>query len=108
MSEKLKEIINHYGVDKQLKYIHTEYFELDEAIMDYQSSGFDFNYDEEARDIEKEYIHHIAEELADVMVMLKQFQNYYQISDEQINEIMNYKVERQLQRINEEVKQNDK
>ena len=102
MKDKLLEIINHYGIDKQLKYIHSEYFELDEAIMDYRYSGFDFNYDEEARDIEKEYIHHIAEEIADVMVMLKQFQYYYGISDEKIEKIMKEKVDRQLERIKDE------
>ena len=102
MKDKLLEIINHYGIDKQLKYIHSEYFELDEAIMDYRYSGVDFNYDEEARDIEKEYIHHIAEEIADVMVMLKQFQYYYGISDEKIEKIMKEKVDRQLERIKDE------
>ena len=36
------------------------------------------------------------------MVMLKQFQYYYDITDEQIEEIMNYKIQRQLDRISEE------
>lgn len=83
MKEKLLDIVNHYGLDKQLKYIHTEYFELDEAIM---TGG-------------KE---EIAEELADVMVMLKQFQYYYNISDDNITSIMNYKIDRQLVRISDE------
>lgn len=102
MEEELKKIINHYGIDKQLKYIHSEYFELDEAIIDYQNSGFDFNYDEEAQDIEKEFKNHIAEEIADVMVMLEQFRLYYNIPSIQITEIMQQKIERQLKRIEEE------
>ena len=36
MKKELLEIINNYGIDKQLKYIHSEYFELDEAIIDYK------------------------------------------------------------------------
>ena len=44
--------------EKQLKYIHTEYYELDEAIMTLNC-------------VEK-FKEHITEELADVMVMLKQ------------------------------------
>ena len=76
MKENLLKIINHYGINKQLKYIHSEYFELDEAILDYQKSGWYFD-DEDCKDIKKEYKTHIAEELADVMVMLKQFQYYY-------------------------------
>lgn len=87
MKEKLLEIIKHYGVMKQLKYIHSEYFELDEAILNEE-----FEHHQES-------IEHIAEEIADVMVMLKQFQYYYGITDEQIENIMKSKIERQLNRI---------
>ena len=61
MKDKLLQIINHYGVMKQLKYIHSEYFELDEAILDYQSSGFDFNYDEEAQEAFENFNNFIQE-----------------------------------------------
>lgn len=102
MKDKLLQIINHYGLEKQLKYIHSEYFELDEAIMNYQSSGFAFNCDEEAKHILEEHLYHIAEEIADVMVMLKQFQYNYGIIDECIEKIMNEKIDRQLERIENE------
>lgn len=96
MQDKLLQIINHYGLDKQLKYIHSEYFELDEAIV---KSQYNCNYDF----IEKEEdINHIAEEIADVMVMLKQLQYYYEIGDGYIEDIMNYKINRQLERIEKE------
>lgn len=101
MKDKLLEIINHYGLMKQLKYIHSEYFELDEAIMDYHRSGWDYDY-EDMEELEREYSTHIAEEIADIMVMLKQFQYYHGIEDKQIEDIMNYKIERQLDRINNE------
>lgn len=81
--EKLLKIINHYGLANQLKYIHTEYFELDEAVL----SG------------EKE---HIAEELADVLVMLNQIIFYFGIDQTQLQVIADEKVERQLKRIDEE------
>lgn len=103
MKDNLLEIIKHYGVLKQLKYIHTEYFELDEAIMGYESAGWDFN-DEDCKDIETKYKNHIIEELADVYVMLEQFRVYYGINSGEVGEIMNQKISRQLQRINEEVK----
>ncbi len=96
MKEKLLKIIEHYGEEKQLKYIHTEYFELDEAILNYWN---DETYYEEVERNDKE---HIAEEIADVMVMLKQFQYNHEITDEQIEDIMNYKIDRQLKRIEEE------
>ena len=102
MENKLLEIINHYGIDKQLKYIHSEYFELDEAIIDAEKfkpksfTQLNINL--------QEYTNHIAEELADVTCMLKQFQYYYGISDEEIEKIMNKKIDRQLERIKDESK----
>ena len=101
MKDKLLQIVSHYGIDKQLKYIHSEYFELDEAILDTEayksfeeSEGVEYN--------EKGCKEHITEELADVMVMLKQFQYYYGIDDKQIEDVMYYKIDRQLDRIEKE------
>lgn len=85
-------IINTYGISKQLKYIHSEYFELDDAILNYI-------YKDENKYQDRE---HITEELADVTVMLKQFQYYYDITDEQVENIMVQKIERQLKRIEKE------
>ena len=90
MKEDLLKIINTYGIDNQLKYIHTEYYELDEAILNYIT-----------RDEDKE---HIAEELSDCFVMLKQFQYYYGIEDKDIERIMKSKIDRQLGRIEKENK----
>lgn len=97
MKDKLLQIINHYGLDKQLKYIHSEYFELDEAIINYVDD--ECNYYSE---VENSHLRKIAGEIADVMVMLKQFQYYFDIEDEEIEETMKYKIDRQLQRIKEE------
>lgn len=100
MKDKLLEIINYYGIDKQLKYIHSEYFELDEAIIDAEKfkpksfTQLNINL--------QEYTNHIVEELADVTCMLKQFQYYYGISDKEIEKIMNEKIDRQLGRIKNE------
>ena len=81
--EDLLKIINYYGIDKQLKYIHSEYFELDEAILRSTKS-------------------HITEEIADVLVMLKQIQYYYDISDDLVELVMKSKIARQLKRIENE------
>ena len=97
MEEELKKIINYYGIMDQLKYIHSEYFELDEAIIkaeQYEPKSFtQMNVNVEY------YVNHIAEEIADVMVMLEQIRLYYGIPSMQITEIMQQKIERQLQRI---------
>ena len=55
-------------------------------------------YGEETEETIKDR-NHIAEEIADVMVMLKQFQYYYGILDSEIEEIMNQKIDRQLERM---------
>lgn len=94
MKEDLETIINHYGVKKQLKYIHSEYYELDEAIL---ANWYDVDG---VTDVG--YVEHIREEIADVMVMLKQIQYYYEIPDEEIEDVMKYKVQRQIERIEKE------
>lgn len=105
MKEQLKEIIEHYGVLKQLKYFQSEVFELNEAIIDrenyiiYSSEIIPYNI----AMLDK----HIAEEIADIMVMLKQFQYYYDITDKQIEDIMKFKIDRQLERIKEENNENN-
>lgn len=92
MEEKLLEIINHYGVLPQLKYFQSEVFELNEAIIRAE------NKYEPIQDIE-----HIAEEIADVEVMLLQLKEYYHIDGNDILKIMNEKIDRQLERIKNEI-----
>lgn len=94
MKQDLLKIIEHYGLMKQLKYIHSEYFELDEAIIQ-------FDWNDETHN-EKYAIECVAQEIADIMVMLKQFQHYFGISDLDIQKNMEYKINRQLERIEEE------
>lgn len=101
MKEKLLKIIKFYGVNNQQRKLMEEIFELQEAIFEYENSGWDFS-DEDCEDIERDYKYHIAEEIADVQVMLNQFKEYYEITDEQIEGIMNYKIDRQLERIKNE------
>lgn len=103
MKEDLLKIINHYGVMPQLKYFQSEVFELNEAIIIYEDERphLDDEADEGYIKMLKE---HIAEEIADVMVMLEQFKLYYDISSEEITNIFWSKVDRQLERINNENK----
>lgn len=98
MKEKLLKIIKHYGVSSQLKHLYTEMYEFTEAVFEYDNFKDDWSYDE------KEYKNHIQEEFADLMVMLEQFKAYYNLSNEDVLEIMKYKIERQLKRIEEENK----
>lgn len=97
MKDYLLKIISFYGVMPQLKYFQSEVFELNEAIISAEHSrcvGI-------TRDVAPICIEHIAEEIADVVVMLKQFQYYYGITDEEIIKVMKEKIDRQLERIKE-------
>ena len=101
MKENLLKIINHYGILSQLKYFQSEVFELNEAIIrhnEIEESGLYRSSDES---IARE---HITEEIADVLVMLFQFVEFYKINFDDINEIMEQKINRQLERMNGEIK----
>ena len=98
--EKLLKIINHYGVKHQLKYFQSEVFELNEAIIDYEhDTGLrlddNWYYGHKSKE-------HISEEIADVMVMLNQFMLHYDILNEEVVKVMEYKIDRQLGRISRE------
>ena len=97
MKEKLLKIINTYEVIPQLKYFQSEVFELNEAIISAEHSrcvGI-------TRNVAPICIEHIAEEIADCMVMLKQFIEYYHIDGNDILRIMNEKIDRTISRIEE-------
>lgn len=103
MKEDLLNIINHYGVMKQLKYFQSEVFELNEAII--QAEDYTPNPNDSFTKMTintNNYVEHIAEEIADVFMMLKQFQYYYGIGVNDIEKIVDYKTKRQLERINNE------
>ena len=105
MKNELLEIIQHYGVNAQQRQFAEEVFELQEAIYQYIAQK------EACENIGCSTIHvdkckeRIAEEIADVTVMLKQFQYYYGIENEFILALIRGKVDRRLERIRNEVKE---
>lgn len=90
---KMFDIINHYGVMHQLKYMQTEMFELIESIVKHEH----FKESQSVNDIKD-----ITGELADVKVFVEQIRIKYGITQEEILEVMKFKVDRQLKRIEEE------
>lgn len=111
MNQKLRKILETYGLRKQLKYFQSEIYELNEAILSDLNSGslenvidnvlktfapiLNINYIDKNRE-------HVKEEIADVMVMLKQFQLFYGISSQEIKDTMRYKINRQIEKIEKE------
>ena len=82
--DKYQKIIEHYGVNNQLKKLTEEVYELQESIL------------------EQHNIEHILEEYADVEVILDQIKQYFKLDDDKIELIKDYKVARQLYRIRKE------
>lgn len=98
MKEDILKIINHYGVNHQLRKFNEETYELQEAIINAENNrliGIIRKPCELA-------IEHIAEEIADVLHMLIQFILYYEIPEEDIRKALEYKVNRQSKRVDNE------
>lgn len=101
MLEGLLRIINHYGVNAQQRQLAEEIFELQEAITQHELKD-SVSYEIPLTEL-TDTKEHIAEEIADVIVLLNQFKAYYDIPNDIILVFMRSKVNRQLERIMNEV-----
>lgn len=100
MKEDLLKIIKHYGVNAQQRQFAEEVFELQEAITTHELKN-SVSYEIPITEI-VETREHIAEEIADVAVLLNQFIDYYDLDSGKIQELADYKIKRQLERIKNE------
>ena len=104
MKTKLLKIIYTYGIENQQRKYEEEVFELQQAIINYRNAeimkkhvrenDLDINLDEFKRDIEKE--------MADNCVLLMQFANYFDLDITNIRKDIDYKLDRQIDRIEAE------
>lgn len=102
MIEKYLYIINKFGVDAQLDKLREEILEFEEATLKLQEIAFNMTTDD-LGDVEvyhkaREYV---IEEMGDVLTLLTQFVFYYAIEKPELDKVMDYKLERTLQRIKE-------
>ena len=88
MEQDFLNIIKHYGLRNQLKKLSEEVYELQEAIL--------------MDDDGMESYQHICEERADVEVLLRQLDEYFEIKFDDIATWITKKVNRTLERIDEE------
>lgn len=88
MESELLEIISFYGLRNQLKKLSEGVYELQEAIL--MDDGGEESYN------------HICEERADVEVLLRQLDEYFEIKFDDIAKWMTKKINRTLERIDEE------
>lgn len=100
MKNNLLKIINNYGISNQLKKLSEEIFELQESVIDAEYN----RYVGVIRKPGEKAIEHIEEEFADCCVVLEQFKAYYGLDNDRIIEIMEKKINRQLNRIEKENK----
>ena len=98
MENNLLQIIQHYKINNQQRKFVEECFELMEAITqrEYQAK------DKKSYELVEFEKAHIIEEIADIEVMLDQFKAYYDIGQEEIDKVKDYKIKRQLERIEKE------
>lgn len=98
MKDNLLKIVKHYGINKQLKYLQSEIFELNEAIINHELKN-SVSYEIPLTEIIGTQ-EHIIEEIADVYVMIEQIRHFYDIPDKDVIDVMKKKIDRQLFRIN--------
>lgn len=98
MKTKLLEIINYYGVDNQQRIIEEELFELQKSIIEYECFKLANEKSGKKMFNLKELKKHIEEEIADVCVPLMQFCNYYKLDVANIGRIIDFKIDRQIER----------
>lgn len=94
MKEELLQRINYFGIEEQKRHFSQESEELRDAIVEYEA----LKHIVGGTKI-KQLKDHIAEEIADNLSFLKQFQLFYEIADEDIKKWLAFKDERTKQNI---------
>ena len=97
MNEAIRKIADHYGLNAQLNVATEELAELIQAIARFRRVDENDMLELEIRK------NLVAEEMADVEVMLAQIKYLMEI-DEKVEAIAKYKIDRQLKRMKKETK----
>lgn len=94
MDKKCLEIINHYGPKHQQRKLAEENFELQEAITLVEEREQDYICD----------VHEdmLLDEIADNLILISQFVQYYGLDTNKINKRIDKKLDRQLKRMKED------
>lgn len=89
--EKISEISHHYGLEPQMRQTAEECAELIQALMEY--------FRKDSVEWQRATKEHILEETADVWIMIRQLWELMDVGYTEITEIVEQKVDRQIQRI---------
>jgi NTP pyrophosphatase (non-canonical NTP hydrolase) len=104
MMNRYLDVLDYFGYRNQMKKLHEEVFELNEAIdnyEDYLAFGDRGNKDEISYNAQLVFRDGIIEELGDILSLCTQFIGKYEVSPEELNDIMDFKLERTERRIKE-------
>ena len=102
LNTKLLQIISCFGVNNQQRKLQEEIFELQEAIIKQEKNAEDYKlYRCDTAYVPDRYIKDIKNEMADVLVLLKQVQLNYGIKDEDLLLNISNKTDRTIKRIKE-------
>ena len=93
MNEDLYTIVNHFGIQNQIKKLNEEVYELTEALHEYEYT------DLLGKDYKDKLKEHIEEEYADVIVLLTQIKEYYKLDRDNLLDIKKDKIKRTIERI---------
>ena len=84
--DKYLDIINHFGEKMQCKKLMEEAFEFVETVYEYDT-----------KDIKTR--EHLIEEMGDILILLTEFIAKYEIEKQELDKIIDYKLNRTLDRI---------
>lgn len=96
MKKDFLKIIEHFGIRNQMKKLNEECYELIEAIANYQDIE---PFTIEDTNFKAIFKNHVIEEIADCLVLINQFIEYYKIDNNDVAKIMQEKTNRTLKRI---------
>ena len=91
------DIIEYFGVRNQMKKLNEECFEFLEAVDNYEDELAFHLTDKVGENMSRD---HVIEEMGDILTILTQFIEKYEISQEELDPYMDFKLQRTLDRIN--------
>ena len=91
------DVIEYFGVRNQMKKLNEECFEFLEAVDNYEDELAFHLTDKVGENMSRD---HVIEEMGDILTILTQFIEKYEISQEELDPYMDFKLQRTLDRIN--------
>lgn len=91
------QIIENFGYRNQMKKLNEEVFEFLEAVDHYEDElSFHLIGDKVGENLLRDCV---VEEMGDILILLTEFVAKYEISKEELDDVMDYKLNRTLDRI---------